>query len=942
MPSHKLIAAIPLFLSPFLKLASAVPTVNFPINSQVPPVAQVSQAYSFTFADSTFEADSATITYTLVGPPAWLQLSSASRTFSGTPSAGDEGASTFKLLAEDGTGTTSQSVVLIVLQGARPGLGEALLPQLANFGATSSPAALLLKPLEAFSFTFSTSTFTDISTETAFYATSQDNSPLPIWLQFDASQLAFSGTCPPLVSPTASPQTYGVRLIASDVVGFAQATATFQIIVGYHVLAFSQPSEIANIAAGEQFTVASLRNSLILDGQTLQQSAIASVGSNAPDWLHLDTDAISLTGIPPTDVSSFSVTITVKDIYDDTTSTTIAFKVSNSIPPSSNGNNGTIPQGSAQLFTSKFPAANATIGQDFSYAINPDLLVNNSVTVTADLGSASAWLTYHPANLSFTGLVPQDLHLGILAISLIALYQSSTDQQNLEIDLVRSALGAATSTKSVSLSTGTTMPSSASSSRAAAINHIAPLSAHIELVIVLAVVLTLLGAALFLGCCVFCRRRRQKHRRPMDQEKSSQMTRPDAATLPESEPEGRGNTPAVDAAVREAPPVPLRSEFSWTADSLRQSKERLSKRLSRRDEGLLNISFGNGFAADLETAHPTFAKNEIVLARPPTAARGRANAGINTDRPVSTQQRSPLLPLQPNYDPRRASKRASKATSAISMVPSALPKRLSGAGHGSGARGPADFDDVRSSWQDTKSSLQVTDSRGTTVDLTAAFPTPPRGKQTASRKLAPSLRIVPTSSSESDSMADQRQKWHTDRARDQLERGARFSNAGSTRSPSAGRELLNVAHMSPSMGRASSQIGYRSSSAFSNRSPLRPSRPRRSPMRTRDRSHSRLRPGVSVASSGQWGSALSTSSSQWEDERLTEEEEDGWSPDSGRRISEELEAASARMSRLERPLAHEEVVRTNSPGTEITQLNGREVSDLQGSQQSSRGETAFI
>ena len=697
MPSHKLIAAIPLFLSPFLRLANAALTVNFPVNSQVPPVAQVSQAYSFTFADSTFEADPETVTYTLVAPPTWLQLSSSSRTFFGTPSAGDEGASTFKLVAEDGTGTVSQSVVLIVLQGAGPGFGEALLPQLASFGATSSPAALLLKHLEAFSFTFSTSTFTSISAETAFYATSQDNSPLPIWLQFDASQLAFSGTSPPLVSPTAPPQTYGVRLIASDVVGFAQAIATFQIIVGYHVLAFSQPSETVKITAREQLTVAPLRSALTLDGQPLQQSAIASVDSNAPDWLHLDTEIISLTGMPPTDVSSFSVTITVTDIYDDTASTTVAFKVSNSTPPSSNGNNGTITQGSAQLFTGKLPAANATIGEDFSYTINPDLLVNNSVTVTVDLGSASAWLTYHPANLSFTGLVPQDLQPIILAISLIASYQSSTDQQNLDIYLVRSALGMATSSTTVSLSTGTTMPSSTSSSRAATGHGHASLSGHIKLVIVLAVVLTLLGAALFLICCVICRRRRQKHRRATDQEKSSQVTRPDAATIPENEPEGSENNLTVEPAVREAPPVPLRSEFSWTADSLRQSKERLSKRLSRRDPGLLNISFGNGFAADLETAHPTFAKDEVVLERPPTAARGRATAGISTDRPISTQQRSPLRPLQPNHDPKRASKRASKATSAISMVPSALPKRLSGAGHGSGVRGPTDFNDVRSS-----------------------------------------------------------------------------------------------------------------------------------------------------------------------------------------------------------------------------------------------------
>lgn len=68
----------------------AIPTVAFPLKSQVPPVARISKPFSYTFLNSTF---SSTLprSYTLSNAPSWLFLDSSTRTLSGTPSVSDVG-----------------------------------------------------------------------------------------------------------------------------------------------------------------------------------------------------------------------------------------------------------------------------------------------------------------------------------------------------------------------------------------------------------------------------------------------------------------------------------------------------------------------------------------------------------------------------------------------------------------------------------------------------------------------------------------------------------------------------------------------------------------------------------------------------------------------------------------------------------------------------------
>src|ERR1700743_3494016 len=84
--------AILLSLCLFTIHGLATLTVNLPLQDQLAPTARVGQPYFWTFSDRSFIIDSgASLLYTASGLPSWLSFNPEARTFSGTPSLGDEG-----------------------------------------------------------------------------------------------------------------------------------------------------------------------------------------------------------------------------------------------------------------------------------------------------------------------------------------------------------------------------------------------------------------------------------------------------------------------------------------------------------------------------------------------------------------------------------------------------------------------------------------------------------------------------------------------------------------------------------------------------------------------------------------------------------------------------------------------------------------------------------
>jgi axial budding pattern protein 2 len=860
---------IPLSMIILLSTARANPIIQFPINSQIPPVALTSQPYAFTFAESTFISTNSPITYTLFDEPAWLKLDSGSHAFSGSPSWSDIGPATFQLIATDAQGSTSLSVTLIVVQDGGLEVGQSVLAQLAGFGLPVTPTSLILYPLQSFTFEFSPDTFHRTSSSTIYYATSGDNSPLPSWLEFDASILCFVGATPPLVSPTSTPQAYKVRLVASDIPGFAEAIAEFQIVISYHVLAFSVGNEKVNATIGKKVETAPLRETLSLDGKAVQDSELVMVSTDAPSWLVLDHENISLSGIPPSDAMAMSVSISVMDVHGDVANATTHFSFSGNSTP---------------LFLGDEPVANATIGQDFNYTISRSLLAPGNITVAADLGSASAWLVFDPSDLSFNGKVPLRLAPSPINVQLFAKLEHETETENLRINVIgRSATTSESNISPVSTSTRSSSNTPTSSISSTERYH-SSLSRSTRLKIVLAVVLPLVLSILLVTLLIFYRQR--KPRLPANQMADVPSPLPATPTEERIQPElvDAGTVRSVhNEAIRRphtTPTEPPRIELSWAPDSFHKAKTRLSTGVSSREDSFLNLNFTSDVPQDSKS--PTCSsRGELNAPRHFTAASRDITPFISTTASNYTGKRTPLRPVQAKTGEEAALNRASKAFSAMSSASFSSPTRLSGAGHGAGGKGPPGSTHIRSSWQDTESPYPSMDSRATALDIVEEFPQPPlesagsRNLRSPQRNGKASMRLVATSSSQTGSPADDRKRWYSERARDSVERGSRFFHSWSSRPHSGGRRLEAANStfgrdnsLTPHIGRHgqwSQDRGLVTSIQPEVKSPGRSSgRPCLKPP-------SKIMRDRSTASSDQFDSALSTPSSQWEDEILTTE-----------------------------------------------------------------------
>lgn len=104
----------------FGALGTGAPTITFPINSQVPPVARVSIPFKFSFSASTFYGSS-TLDYKLSNAPSWLSLDGSTRTLSGLPPESEANtALIIQITASDNTGSVTMNTTLVVSGNPAP------------------------------------------------------------------------------------------------------------------------------------------------------------------------------------------------------------------------------------------------------------------------------------------------------------------------------------------------------------------------------------------------------------------------------------------------------------------------------------------------------------------------------------------------------------------------------------------------------------------------------------------------------------------------------------------------------------------------------------------------------------------------------------------------------------------------------------------------------
>ena len=372
---------------------NAEPSIAFPINSQVPPVARVSESYHFTFSTSTFASSLSSMQYSLTNSPDWLQLDSSSRTFSGTPQTSDAGSVDFFLVAADPTGSTSMPVTFVVSTDPGPGLGLSVAQQLPTFGTFAAPDILLIYPSSLLLVSFGSDTFTNTDETTVYYAICANNTPLPSWISFDTSSLSLTGTTPEFTSPSELPQQFVIELTASDVVGFSGAIVSLQLVVTDHKLTYSNSTTTIGVVAGKPVQSLVILDRLTIDGKPVQLSDIKQVVANPPAWLTINTATFVLSGLPPLNVNSQSFPVSVFDVYGDIANMTIYIETAS-------GND---------LIQGSIGTIQAYMGSNFTYTFSVSQFSDPIPQIDVSLGNTSSWLHFDSDTLTLAGRVPADI-----------------------------------------------------------------------------------------------------------------------------------------------------------------------------------------------------------------------------------------------------------------------------------------------------------------------------------------------------------------------------------------------------------------------------------------------------------------------------------------------------------------------------------------------------
>ncbi|MBE9216279.1 carboxypeptidase regulatory-like domain-containing protein, partial [Plectonema cf. radiosum LEGE 06105] len=158
------------------------PTV---VNQIADTTSKEDEVFNFTIPDNTFNdvdaLDELTYSVTLEDGselPSWLSFDASTRSFSGTPSNGDVGTVSIKVVATDSFGETVSDTFTLTVENTNdvPTLESAIANQIATEDS-------------AFNFTIPDNTFNDVDAEDelTYSVTLEDGSELPSWLTFDAS-----------------------------------------------------------------------------------------------------------------------------------------------------------------------------------------------------------------------------------------------------------------------------------------------------------------------------------------------------------------------------------------------------------------------------------------------------------------------------------------------------------------------------------------------------------------------------------------------------------------------------------------------------------------------------------------------------------------------------------------------------------------------------------
>ena len=420
-----------ILLFSIIKPVFSTPISYFPLNSQLPPVARVSQPFSFAFSPITFSSAAGEMSYALAeGSPPWLSLDSASRTLSGTPDEATVPSGetlvgiVITLIASDDTGSMDANATLVVSRSPGPVVRIPLVDQIKKFGPYSAPSSILLRPSTDFEFEFDPNTFAPGVAKThdgqddssgdkdksqdakrdvdgtmsgtelpqlSYYAVSGNNAPLPSWVAFDPQRLAFSGKTPLSEAITQPPQRFDFQLVASDVVGFSSAAIEFSIMVGNHELTSKEAVIMVNATRGKPFEYTDLPSTLQLDEKPLKAEDISSIKADRlPAWLTFNEESWKISGTPDMEAQPTTSTVAVIDNFSDGPNLALAIGCDKEI-----------------VAVPDLPALNVSAGDDFSLDLKKFLISPEDTQLVAKIEPDASWIRFDEASMVLSGTVPK-------------------------------------------------------------------------------------------------------------------------------------------------------------------------------------------------------------------------------------------------------------------------------------------------------------------------------------------------------------------------------------------------------------------------------------------------------------------------------------------------------------------------------------------------------
>jgi hypothetical protein len=335
--------------------------------------------------------------------PNWLIFDVETRTFSGTPSNEDLGNLNIIVTVTDKEGeTVSDTFELKVLNvNDTPTLDRAI----ANQVATED---------EAFSFTFSESTFSDVDAgdSLTYTATLANGNELPSWLTFEAETRTFSGTSlnrdvanlSIKVTATDNDRESVSNIFELEVVNVNDAPTlktaiANQVVIEDEIFSFTFPVNIfSDVDAGDSLTY----------------TATNADGSELPNWLTFDAATRTFSGTPLNrDVGNLSIKVTATDNNGETAADIFELEVVNV------NDTPTIETAIANQTTTEDEEFNFTLAENIFNDVDAKDRLTYSAT-NADGSELPSWLTFNKETRTLSG-TPINEDVGTLNIRVTAI-----------------------------------------------------------------------------------------------------------------------------------------------------------------------------------------------------------------------------------------------------------------------------------------------------------------------------------------------------------------------------------------------------------------------------------------------------------------------------------------------------------------------------------------